>query len=219
MTLNRKNKLILGGAALLAAAGGGVAVAASGDNSRSAESKAVIDDAAKQLGIPSSKLSSALKNALDDRVDAAVAAGRITKAEGDAMKQRIASDDFPLVGGFHRDHGFGHFGGLDAAAAYLGITDDQLHTALEGGKTLAQVAKDHGKTADGLIAALVDDAKKHIDKAVSAGRLTKAQGDQIISGLTDRITNLVNGTGPGPGVPGFRRPGGFGHFDGDGPWE
>lgn len=217
MTLKRKNKLVIGGVALLAAAGGGIAVAASGSNSPSAESKAVIDDAAKQLGIPSSKLSSALKKALDDRVDAAVAAGRITKAEGDAVKQRIAADDFPLVGGFHRGGGFGHFGGLDAAATYLGITDDQLHTALEGGKTLAQVAKDHGKSADGLIAALVADAREHIDQAVSAGRISKAQGDQMISGLEDRITGLVNGTGPGPGAPGFRRPGGFGHFDGDGP--
>jgi len=218
MTLNRKNKLIIGGAALLAAAGGGVAVAASGNNSPSAESKAVIDDAAKQLGIPSSKLSSALKKALDDRVDAAVAAGRITKAEGDAIKQRIAADDFPLVGGgFHRGGGFGHFGGLDAAATYIGISEEQLHTALEGGKTLAQVAKDHGKTADGLIAALVADVKQHIDQAVSAGRITRAQADQMISGLKDRITNLVNSTGPGPGAPGFRRPGGFEHFDQDGP--
>lgn len=219
MTLNRKNKLIIGGAVLLAAAGGGVAVAASGNSSPSAESKAVIDDAAKQLGIPSSKLSSALKKALDDRVDAAVAAGAITKAEGDAMKQRIAADDFPLVGGFHHDRGFGHFGGLDAAATYIGISEDQLHTALEGGKSLAQVAKDHGKTADGLVAALVADVKKHIDQAVSAGRITRAQADQMISGLTARITNLVNGRFPDPGTPGFRRPGGFGfgHFDQDGP--
>jgi uncharacterized protein YidB (DUF937 family) len=193
MTLNRKNKLIIGGAALLAAAGGGVAVAASGNNSPSAESKAVIDDAAKQLGIPSGKLSSALKKALDDRVDAAVAAGRITKAEGDAIKQRIAADDFPLVGGgFHRGGGFRHFGGLDAAAAYIGISEDQLHTALEGGKTLAQVAKDHGKTADGLVSALYADAKAKLDEAVSAGRLTKTRETDILSSLKDRIAAMVN---------------------------
>ncbi len=80
MKLNRKAKIAVGAAAILAAAGGGVAVAASQAGSPSDESKAVIDDAAKQLGIPSSKLSDALKTALSDRVDAAVAAGRITKA-------------------------------------------------------------------------------------------------------------------------------------------
>src|SRR5580765_960179 len=106
MKLNRKAKIAVGAAVLLGAASAGAAVAASQDNSPSSESKAVIDDAAKQLGIPSSKLSDALKRALSDSVDAAVAAGRITKAEGDTIKQRIASDEFPLLGGVHP--GFGH---------------------------------------------------------------------------------------------------------------
>src|SRR5436189_6318696 len=121
--MTRNRKLMLGlAAALLAAAGGGVAIAAS-DSSPKEENQAIIDDAAKQLGISSSKLSDALKKALNDRVDAAVAAGRITKAEGDALKQRIASSDFPLVGGRHR--GFGHFrfGGLAAAAGYIGVRE------------------------------------------------------------------------------------------------
>src|SRR5438093_8987640 len=127
MKLNRKTKIVLGAAALLSAAGAGAAVAASQDSSPSSESKAVIDDAAKQLGIPSSKLSNALKKALSDRVDAAVAAGRITKAEGDAIKQRIQSDDFPLIGGPHRGFGhFGFFGRFEAAASYIGITKAQL---------------------------------------------------------------------------------------------
>src|SRR3954465_16041371 len=120
MKLTRKQTIFIGAATLLAAAGGGVAVAASGAGSPSSESKAVIDDAAKQLGIPSSKLSDALKQALSDRVAAAVAAGGVTKAEGDALKARIQSDGFPLFGGPHR--GFGHFGfigRLESAAAYI----------------------------------------------------------------------------------------------------
>src|SRR5712691_5799537 len=123
MKLNRKTKIVGGAITLRAAAGAGAAVAGSQDSSPSSESKAVIDDAAKRLGIPSSKLSDALKTALSDRVDAAVAAGRITKAEGDALKQRITSDDFPLLGGLHP--GFSHrlFGRLEAAAGYIGITE------------------------------------------------------------------------------------------------
>jgi hypothetical protein len=216
MTLNRKHKIFIGAAVVVAAAGGGVAVAASQDTSRGAESKAVIDDAAKQLGIPSAKLSDALKTALADRVDAAVAAGRITKAQGDAIKQRIQSSDFPVLGGFHGG-GFGHHGGgLAGAAAYIGITDAQLRTELESGKTLAQVAKAHGKTADGLIAAMVADEKKELDAAVTSGRITKAQEDQMVSNLKARITDLVNRTGPPQGPQGFRGHEGFRHF-GDGP--
>src|SRR3954469_11880700 len=102
MKLNQKSKFGIGAAAVVAAAGGGAALASSQTTSRSGDSKAVIDDAAKKLGISSSKLSDALKSALSDRVDPAVAAGRITKAEGDSLKQRITSSDFPLVGGLHR---------------------------------------------------------------------------------------------------------------------
>src|SRR2546425_10084826 len=137
MKLNRKTKIVLGAAALLSAAGAGAAVAASQDSSPSSESKAVIDDAAKQLGIPSSKLSDALKKALSDRVDAAVAAGRLTKAQGDELKARINADNFPLIGGLHR--GFGRLADLaafDAAAAYLGVTEAQLRNELAGGKSL-----------------------------------------------------------------------------------
>src|SRR6058998_981047 len=113
--MKRNRKLMIGAGAMLAAAGGGAALAAS-NSSPAQENQAIVDDAAQQLGIPASKLSDALKKALSDRVDAAVAAGRITKAEGDALKQRIAASDFPLLGGLH--HGFGHvvFPAVEAAA-------------------------------------------------------------------------------------------------------
>lgn len=214
MKLNRKTKIVVSAVALLSAAGAGAAVAATQGSSPSSESKAVIDDAAKQLGIPSSKLSDALKKALSDRVDAAVAAGRVTKAEGDDLKARIQSNDFPLVGGPHRGSGHGFIGRLNSAAGYIGITEAQLRTELESGKSLAQVAQAHGKTVDGLIGALVAAAKDKLDNAVSAGRLTKAQETEMLGALKDRITSAVNKTG-GLDEPHFRRPGvGFRHFDG-----
>ena len=214
--MNRKHKLIIGAAALLAAAGGGVAIAAS-DSSPAEENQAVLDAAAKKLGISSSKLSDALKQALKERVDAAVSAGRLTKEEGDALKQRIDSEDFPLFGGLHA-RGFGHFGflgKLDAATDYLDLTEAQLRTQLESGKSLAQIARAQGKSVDGLVDALVDAAKEHVDRAVDAGRLTRAQADEMLNDLRDRITNLVNATGlsgrPHFAPPGFR----FRNFDFD----
>ena len=105
------------------------------------------------------------------------------------------------------------FGGLDAAAGYIGVTEAQLRTQLENGKSLAQVAKDHGKSADGLVAALVADAKQKLDNAVSAKRITQAQADEMLTRLTQRIGDLVNSTGgAGPrfeatrgGLPPLRR--------------
>ena len=203
--MNRTLKLVIGAAALAAIAGGGVAIAASDSSSPSQDSQAIINDAAQRLGIDSTKLSNALKQALLDRVDAAVAAGRITKAEGDALKQRINSNDFPIIGGGR--HGFGHggfMGKLDAAASYLGVTEAQLRSQLEGGKSLAQVAKDHGKSVDGLVNALVNAAKEKLDAAVRAQRLTQSQADQMLNDLRSRITDLVNGRFPSH--DGFRQP-------------
>lgn len=218
--MNRKSMLLIGALAVAAIAGGSVAIAASGSSSPSQESQAILNDAAQRLGISSSKLRAALKQALLDRIDAAVAAGRITKAEGDALKQRINSNDFPLLGGGGHDFGhFGFFGKLDAAATYLGLTEAQLHSELASGKTLAQIARDHGKSASGLVDALVAAAKQHLDTAVKAGRLTQSQADQMLSDLRTRISDLVNGKLPAPSSDDFRRPPAFGfgfrfrHFD------
>jgi hypothetical protein len=197
-----KRKVVAGAAAAFAVGGAGAGIAATQINrSPGEESKAVISDAAKQLGIEPAKLSSALKKAMEDRIDAAVAAGRLTKAQGAELKQRIESNGFPLAAPPFRGHG--HFGdhgmhGLDAAASYLGLSESSLHSKLESGKTLAQVAKDQGKSVDGLLAALKADLKQKLDRAVTDGTLTKAQEAQILSNADQRLTDLVNGKFPGP---------------------
>ena len=192
--LNRK--VIVAGVAVLAVAITGGAIAATKANSRKAESQAVINDAAKQLGVQPNELTAALKKALANRVDAAVKAGQITKAEGDAMKARINSGDFPLFGGRHRggkhERGLRIHRGLDAAAWYLGVTEAQLRTQVSSGKTLAQVAKAQNKSVDGLVNALVKDANAKIDQAVKDGKLTKAQADEIKQDQREHLTDFVN---------------------------
>src|SRR4051794_33904698 len=168
----KKKTIVLGGAGALAAAGGGAVIAANQTDSN-ADSQAVIDDAAKQLGVTPNALSDALKTALKNRVDAAVAAGRLTKEQGNALKTRIDAGDSPLVFGGLHPGGPAHHLELDAAADYLGLTESQLRDELTGGKTLAQVARDHGKGVDGLIDAMVAEAKSHLDDAVADGRLTR----------------------------------------------
>jgi hypothetical protein len=203
MKRSSKRKVAAGAAAALAVAGAGGALAATHSGSPGADSQAIVADAATQLGVQPSALSAALKKALANRVDAQVAAGRLTQAQGDALKARIQAGDFPIFGGA-RHGGFGgrgHFGVRpDAAAAYLGVTPADLRTALQGGKSLAQVAQDKGKSVDGLVAALTDQAKKDLDSAVASGRLTAAQEQTMLADLPQRIADLVNRTGR----PGFR---------------
>jgi ribosomal protein S20 len=214
------------GAAVLLVVGLGAAgaVAASRILSPNDESKAIIDDAAAQLGVQPKKLSDALKQALENRIDAAVDAGVLTAEQAQRLKARIDAGEYPFLfapsvdgrDGFRGDdlwqRGFGHHTDfLGAAAAYLGITEDDLRETLDG-KTLAEMSKDKGKSVSGLVAALVAAEEKKIDEAVAGGRITKAQATEIKARLQDRMQVLVDGElhGPGPGAhPGLWPGSGF----------
>lgn len=91
-----------------------------------------------------------------------VAAAALAPATADAV---IAQ----LPGGvaIFASHGpFGSGNVLATAATYIGITEADLRTELQAGKTLAEIAVAHGKTRDGLIAALSAEATKQITTAV-----------------------------------------------------
>ena len=218
--MTRTQKIAVGAIALVAAVGAGAGVAATKLGSPQEESRAVLNDAANQLGVTPERLTSALKTALKNRVDAAVKAGRMTKAEGDALKARIDENALPLFGpggrhggpggpGHDRNFEFRHGHKLDAAAKYLGLTESALRTQLESGKTLAQVAKARDKSVDGLVDALLAESNTRIDQAVKDGKLTKAEADDFRAGLKARITDMVNGRFPA-------RPGHmFRHFRGN----
>ena len=224
--MKKRTKLAVGAGAALAVVGAGGAVAAT-KLSPSEESNAVVEDAAKQLGVDPAKLTDALKQALESRIDEAVKAGRLTEEQGDAMKQRIEGDDFPLFPGPAFGHrGFGHHAALrdlDAAAAFLGVDEEMLRDRLRDGETLADVAKAEGKSVGALVTTIVTATTKRLDEAVAAGRLTKAQRVEIVSRLKERTTAIVNGSFPalrgrgghGPGF-GFRGPG-FGGPDDERP--
>jgi hypothetical protein len=212
-----KLKLAGGTAALAAVVGVGGAVAAT-QLSPTEESDAIVADAAKQLGVSADKLDAALTQALKNRVDAAVEAGTITAAQAAELKQRIEDGEVPLVGmGPGLGHRGGHHGFVDfsAAADYLGLTEAELRTKLEAGDTLAEVAKAQGKTAAGLVDALVAAAKTDLDEKVAAGRITAGQRASILGDLESRLDDVVNGEfsfgfrghGPGFGPPPTAAPG------------
>jgi len=97
--------------------------------------------------------------------------------------------------------GMGMVQSHDTAAKALGMTGDELYAAVQGGKSLADVAKDQKVSVDSLVKAMVADAETDLAAAVKARTLTQAQADTMKSSLTQRITDQVNGvrTGRGPG--------------------
>jgi len=146
----------------------------------------------------------------------AVKDGRITQAQADQIAGTLKDRFTNLVNGTlparpfgDHGHGLGPGDDLAAAASYLGISSSDLMTQLQAGKTLAQIANaTSGKSAAGLIDALVTHERAELAQAVKGGRITQAQADQITGTLKDRLTNLVNGVRPERpwGVPGSPAP-------------
>jgi hypothetical protein len=168
------------------------------------------DSAAPVRPDPTTKLGEVLKPLVDD--------GTITQDQADKVIAAIVAAR-PAGGPLgHRGPGgfegriFG--AGLDVVATTLGITNDEVRTALESGQTIADLAVSKGKTAQDVIDAVVAAATTKINTEVTAGNLTQAQADKLIANLTTVATDFVNdvkvpgapGFGPGFGGPGFGGP-------------
>ena len=196
MTASNRKKLIAAGggvAALVLAAG---ALAQTDAFSPREESDALVADAAERLGVAPDELSDALREAYSNRIDDALAQGRITEEQAERLREALESGDLPLLHGPWGGHGPGHgghgpFGGLDAAAEFLGLGEDELREALGDGDTLADVAEERGKSVDGLVDALAENARAQLDQAVEDGRLTEAMRDRIAENLEERVRALV----------------------------
>ncbi len=213
-----KRKLIAGSVAALAVAGGtaGAIAATSGKQ----DEQAVLADAAKRLGVGTDALRSALSEAEDAQLDAAVKAGKLTQAQADEIKKHRQQDG-TVLGFGHRGGpggpgpggpGFGPGGGgpgvlLADAAKALGISESALRSQLRAGKTPAEIAKAAGKSLDDVKAAVKSAATDRLDADVKAGRITKAQRDEIVARLDDALDRLGDfGRFRGRGGPGFGHP-------------
>jgi hypothetical protein len=181
------------GASLLA--GGGVGallmaptVATAADNSSSASSS-------------TSSTAQQPDQWVQDTLGKLVDKGTITKAQATAVAQALEAAR-PAGGPGGRGGP-----GLDVAAKALGIDASTLQSDLQSGKTIAAVAKERNVDVQTVIAALVADMNSHLADAVSSGRLTQAEADDMKSHATERATALVNGERPagapdgGPGGP------------------
>src|SRR3989304_9861021 len=126
MRFLRTHALAVAAVALaVAAVGTGGALATGSSKTPQERHDAYIASVAKHAGVGVDALKAAMKTAAIEQVDAALAAGEITKAQADAAKQRIASGASGPPGGFGghmgMGKGMGHDGGfLAAAAGYLG---------------------------------------------------------------------------------------------------
>lgn len=147
-----------------------------------------------------------------DAIAKLVTDGTLTQAQADAVTTALAAAH-PARG----DRGGRGGKHLDAAATALGMTADELRTALDGGQTVAQVAASKGVGIDKVVTAIVDAIKLDLAQKVTAGSLTQAEADARLADATSHATDFVNGVRPARGDGGPRGGHGPGGVDATNP--
>ena len=105
--------------------------------------------------------------------------------------------------GMGAGYGHGQFGGmhlqagqhtvLAAAASYLGLTQTELRTQLQAGKSFADVAKAQGKSVSGLKDAILAAVTSRVNANT---RLTAEQKNTILAQVKNNLDAIVNATHP-----------------------
>ncbi len=99
---------------------------------------------------------------------------------------------------------------LSTAANKLGLTTSQLVAELRQGKSLAQVASDHGVSRDDMKNALLQTARANANALVQHGVLTQDEAERAITDVQNNLDMVLEKTGL-RGFWGHGRHCGFGH--------
>jgi polyhydroxyalkanoate synthesis regulator phasin len=172
---------------------------------------------AQRLGISVDKLQQTVVDARKDAINQAVKQGLLTQAQADRLLQQLQNAAPGTVfDNFGRGRAVGQLrdvatsirnAGLDAAAKTLGMSTNDLTSALRGGKTLLVVAREKNVDVTKLRTAIADAEKAAVDQAVKDGKLTQAQANSIKTNITpdniDLNTRSFNVPFPGGFNPGF----------------
>ena len=183
-------------AGLLAGGGAGLALGVTSISSAtSSPSVNVVDDA---TGTDESADRPDRGAWLEEALQPLIADGTITQAQADAVTtalQEARPDGRPGGRGTGRGMGHGRIGhSLEAAATALGITSDELRTALRDGQTIADVAATEGVDIQTVIDAMAAEVKTHLDEEVAAGERTQEEADAKLADAIERITERLDDT-------------------------
>ena len=88
----------------------------------------------------------------------------------------------------------------DAVEQLLGMTEDQIETERQAGKSLVQIAQSKGITEETLISTILNAKKAEQDKLVAAGTITQARADVMYQQMQQQVPVMVNRTTTGPAV-------------------
>ena len=144
-----------------------------------------------------------------DALQGLVYDGTITEAQSEAVATAL-DDARPERWRGH--HGVGGHAALATVAEALGVTEEELRTALSDGRTVAEVAAEQGVDVQVVVDAVLAEVRERVEQRVAAGDLTQEQADEVLADAEARATAFVDGDGPAlRGGPGGRSHGRHGH--------
>ncbi|TRZ74469.1 MAG: hypothetical protein D4R95_00835 [Actinobacteria bacterium] len=106
-------------------------------------------------------------------------------------------DRLPGMGGGMGGHGPRK--DVAGIAAILNLSESDLKSQVQSGKTLAQIATAQGVDVKLVIDAIVASMKSHLADAVTSGKLTQAEADTKLADVTTKVTEMVNTGHPAGG--------------------
>lgn len=89
-------------------------------------------------------------------------------------------------------------GQTDEVATLLGMTQDEIQAERQAGKSLAKIAADKDVSEEQLIETILAAKKEALAQAVTDGKLTQAQADQMIERMTEQVKIMVERATTGP---------------------
>ncbi len=161
---------------------------------------------ASRLGVSTDTVTNAMKGAAKDMVADEVKSGKLTQAQADQIDQKIDIGKFPLgVGHFApppgatgpRGAGFAPGQVLQAAATALNMQPKDLGSQLAQGKSLKDVAAAQNVPYATVATTITSAVKPGLDQAVSSGKLSATQEQNILAQIQSGTFNFPKG-GPGP---------------------
>ena len=186
-----------------------------------------ISDVAKAKNIDIATVKAALLAEAKAHIDAEVAAGKHTVAEGVTKLAEVTSriDTMLTTVGLpaRGPHGMGGHKGKGGPGKFmtatlattLKLTQEELKTQLQSGKSLADVAKTQSVDIADVKTVLTSDITAHLAEEVTSGKHTQAEADAKLAEFKTNLDTMVNRVGPAGGMKGEGR--GHGPRGGNGP--
>lgn len=121
---------------------------------------------------------------VQDALASLVSDGTITQAQADAVAATL--EEARPERGPRRRH-------LAVVAEALGLTEDEVRTALQDGQTIAQLAEAQGMDVQAVVGAMLAELEARLAERVAAGDLTQEEADEKLAGAEEHLTAVAEG--------------------------